>query len=251
MFKASIIIPYYRKKTYIAKTLKSVLKQTYKNFEIIIIYDDEDKADLKFIKKLKKLDSKRIRLIINNKNLGAGAARNLGISLSRGQYICFIDADDIWKKNKLSSQLAFMIRNNYLITHTSYQIQNEKSLVVGLRRAKTFRNLDQLLPSCDIGLSTVIVKKQIFSNMIKFPNLKTKEDFELWLKILKSGNYIHSFDKVLVKWTKSKNSLSSSILQKIKDSFLVYNKFMKFNPFKSIYYTILLSINFLKKNFYN
>jgi len=171
--------------------------------------------------------------------------------LSRGQYICFIDADDIWKKNKLSSQLAFMIRNNYLITHTSYQIQNEKSLVVGLRRAKTFRNLDQLLPSCDIGLSTVIVKKQIFSNMIKFPNLKTKEDFVLWLKILKSGNYIHSFDKVLVKWTKSKNSLSSSILQKIKDSFLVYNKFMKFNPFKSIYYTILLSINFLKKNFYN
>ena len=96
----SIIIPYYKKREYIADTLKSVLKQTYKYFEIIIIYDDEEKEDLKFIKKLASID-KRIILIINKKSLGAGLSRNKAIKRSRGSYISFIDADDLWKINKL------------------------------------------------------------------------------------------------------------------------------------------------------
>ena len=96
----SIIIPYFKKREYIKNTLNSVLNQTYKNLEIIIIYDDQEKDDLEFIKKLNRLD-KRISLIINNKSLGAGLSRNRGIKVSNGKYIGFIDADDIWKKNKL------------------------------------------------------------------------------------------------------------------------------------------------------
>ena len=93
----SIIIPYFKKREYITATLNSVLKQTYKNFEILIIYDDQEKEDLKFLKKLIRQD-KRISLIINKKSIGAGLSRNNGIQKSKGKFISFIDADDLWKK---------------------------------------------------------------------------------------------------------------------------------------------------------
>ena len=96
----SIIIPYYKKKSYIEQTLKSILKQKYKYFEILIIYDDNSKKDLPFLKTLKKKD-KRIKLFINKKNIGAGMSRNKGIKLSKGKYIAFIDADDLWHPQKL------------------------------------------------------------------------------------------------------------------------------------------------------
>ena len=85
----SVIIPYYRKKDYILKTINSVLRQTYKNIEIIIIYDDEKKEKLKLIKKIVNLD-KRIHLIINKYSLGAGLSRNKGIKKSKGKYITSI-----------------------------------------------------------------------------------------------------------------------------------------------------------------
>ena len=106
--KATVIIPYYKKKDTIKRAIKSVILQTYKNLELILIYDDQENLDLKFLKNLKKLD-KRIRIIVNKKNLGAGRSRNIGIFNSKGKYICFLDADDSWKKNKLSFQIDFMI----------------------------------------------------------------------------------------------------------------------------------------------
>ena len=247
MSLVSIILPYYKKKKFIKKSIGSILSQSYKKFELIIIYDDEDHEDLKFIKKLIKKD-KRIKFIINNKNIGAGLSRNKGIKFSKGNYICFIDADDKWKNNKLEKQIQFMKANNYLISHTSYKIINEKNNVIGFRQARTFKNLNELLKSCDIGLSTVILKKKILRKNIKFPDLKTKEDFVLWLKILNSGNTIYALDENLTIWTKTNNSLSSSILQKLKDSYRLYNHYMKFNFIKSLIYTFILSINFVLKN---
>ena len=132
MCKASVVIPYYRKKLFLKKTVRSVLNQTFKKFEIIIIYDDEDKEDLDYVKTIKNLD-KRIKLYINNKNIGAGFSRNLGIKKSTGKYICFIDADDIWHKEKLRYQLQFMKKNRYSITHTSYNIKDTNNKIIGLR----------------------------------------------------------------------------------------------------------------------
>ena len=121
----SIVMPYYKKKKYLQKTLNSILNQSYKKYELIIIYDDENKNDLRFIKKqIKK--NKKIKLIINKKNIGAGFSRNKGISYSKGSYIAFLDSDDSWKKNKLSYQLNYMKKNDLDFTHTNYFLVNEK-----------------------------------------------------------------------------------------------------------------------------
>ena len=107
MHLVSIIMPYFKKRNYIKKSINSVLNQTYQNFEIIIVYDDQDLSDCKFINNIKKIDE-RISVIYNSINVGAGISRNIGIKHARGYYVAFLDCDDTWKKNKLSMQISFM-----------------------------------------------------------------------------------------------------------------------------------------------
>ena len=113
MSKVTVIIPYYKKKKYIKSTLRSALNQTYKNIEVILIFDEGNSDNLEFIKQTVKID-KRIRLIINRRNLGAGLSRNVGIKKSKGRYIAFLDSDDLWNKNKILLQLNYMITRLYL-----------------------------------------------------------------------------------------------------------------------------------------
>ena len=103
----SIIIPYYKKKKFIKKTINSILRQSYKSFEIILINDQPGKYSKNFLLELKKLD-KRIKLINNSRNIGAGESRNKGIRKAKGKYIAFIDSDDLWVKNKLKIQINIM-----------------------------------------------------------------------------------------------------------------------------------------------
>ncbi|MDC1053067.1 glycosyltransferase family 2 protein [Candidatus Pelagibacter sp.] len=246
MICVSVIVPYYKKKKFIIRTINSIKSQTHKNLDIIIIYDDNDHSDLELIKNIVNSDS-RIRLITNKKNLGAGKSRNIGISWAKGKYIAFLDADDIWKKNKIKYQLKYMINKNLDICHTSYEILNKNKKKKKIIKAKIFKNYNQLLLSCDIGLSTVMLKKKLITKKCKFPNLKTKEDFLLWLLILKKNITIGALDKCLTVWRKLNNSLSSSIFQKLRDGFVLYNSHLKFNIFKSFFCLIILSINSFKK----
>jgi teichuronic acid biosynthesis glycosyltransferase TuaG len=242
----SVIIPYFRKKKFINYSLNSIFNQTYSNYEIILIYDDEDKSDLKHLTE-QYSSNKKIKFIINEKNIGAGFSRNKGVELAKGNYLCFLDADDIWEKNKLETQLRFMKNIESSISHTSYKIINEKDDLIGSRKAKNFFNFREIIKSCDIGLSSVMLKKEILNSDIQFPNLKTKEDFVLWLKILKKGIKISAIDQNLLLWRKTKNSLSGSTLRKLIDGFKVYNNYMGFNFFVSTYYLICLSLNYLIK----
>ena len=242
----SAIIPYYKKKKFFSRTLKSVLNQTYKNLEIIIIYDDDDTDELFFLKKLINKD-KRIKLLVNKKNLGAGLSRNKGIKNSNGRFIAFIDADDIWLKAKITVQLKFMIENDYSATHTNYKIIDEKDQIIGIQKSRDIFKFENLIKSCDVGLSTVMIDRLKLVGNIKFPSLKTKEDFILWLRLLKKGVHLKSLDQELVNWRKNKNSLSSSILQKLKDGYLVYNKYLGYSILKSLYYLVVLSVNSVLK----
>jgi len=243
----SVIIPYYKKRNFIKETVVSVIKQSYNYLEILIIYDDTNLNDLEFLQELKKLDN-RIKIINNNKRLGAGLSRNKGIEQSNGKYIAFIDADDTWVPDKLKDQITFMKKNNYQISHTSYLIIDEKKKIIGQRKARDLLTINEILKSCDIGLSTVIIeKKVIVKTNTKFPPLVTKEDFVFWLTLFKKEYKFYAYDDNLTNWTDSKNSLSSSTIQKLVDGFKVYNLYMNFNIFKSLYYLTCLSLNYLKK----
>jgi teichuronic acid biosynthesis glycosyltransferase TuaG len=244
----SVIMPYYKKRNYINKSINSVLRQTYQKFEIIIVYDDEDLKDVNFIKSIKKKD-KRILVIYNSKNYGAGISRNVAINLAKGYFISFLDCDDIWKKNKLELQVKFMNKNKLDFSHTSYNLINSKDKKIGTRLAKPVLSYEDLLKSCDIGLSTVMCKKKIFNNYCKFPNLKTKEDYVLWLKLAQKKIVLRGLNIILTQWRVVNNSLSANSIQKIFDAFSVYNKYMKFNFFKTCQCVFILSLNYIIKKY--
>ena len=245
MKSVSIILPYFRKIKFINKTLKSILNQTYDVYEIIIVYDDENKSELQNLINISKYN-KKIKILVNKKNIGAGESRNKAIKIAKGQYIAFLDADDVWKKDKLKKQMSFMIKNKYNITHTSYKIINHKNKIINYRTAKNleFRNL---INSCDIGLSTVIIKRKLL-NKFKFAKLKTKEDYVLWLKLAKAGHIFYGLNKPLTLWRLNKNSLSSSFIRKLIDGYKVYRNYLNKSVITSCLYLIILSINYLKKN---
>jgi len=243
----SIIIPYYKKKFYFKKTISSVLKQTYKNYEVILIYDDKDKSDLAFVKTtIKKIRNSKI--IINQSNLGVARSRNIGIKHSKGKFISFLDADDLWHKDKLKRQLLFMNKNKIGFSFSSYYIINKdgkKLKTIRVPKKLIFKNL---LFSCKIGLSTVIADSKFFKK-VKFSNLKTQEDYLVWLRLSKGNINMLGINETLASWRKTDNSLSSSTKQKLKDAFQVYNKHLKLNYFITLILIVSLSIHSLKKRF--
>ena len=243
----SIIIPYYKKKKFFKKTIKSVLEQTHKNFEIILIYDDVDKTELPFVKfTLRKI--KNVKIIINKKNLGAGYSRNAGIKKSKSKLISFLDSDDTWHKDKLKKQIEFMKIKKVNFSYTDYSIIDKKEKKIKIIRVPKIITSQNLLFSCDIGLSTVMISSRLLKKE-KFPNLKTKEDYLLWIKLSKKHIKMLGINETLTSWRQTNNSLSSSIIQKLKDAFLVYNHHLKFNFLKSLLLVCLLSVNSLTKRY--
>ena len=128
----SIIITYFNKKEYINKTLNSIFSQTYKNCEIILVYDDENLYDLQLIQLLM-VKFKKKKIIINKKNIGVSKSRNKALKYCKGKYIAFIDADDLWKSNKLYKQIQFMEKNLASFSFTSYDIINTKNKLIKKR----------------------------------------------------------------------------------------------------------------------
>ena len=205
-------------------TIESILKQSYKNFEIIIINDEQSDESNDVLENIKKIDS-RISIIKNKSNIGAGYSRNKGIENANGKFLAFCDSDDLWKMNKLENQLKFMKKMDINFSFTSYDVINVLGNKVGNRKAKEKISYKQLLMSCDIGLSTVILEKKIINDLnILFPNIKTKEDYVVWLNLSKKGIKMIGLDESLTSWRKLNNSLSSSTIQKI----LMVIKFIEF-----------------------
>ena len=239
----SVIIPYFKKKEYIEKTLESILNQTFKDFEIIIIYDDDDLQEYNFLVNICN-GIEKIKIIKNSKNLGAGVSRNIGIKNSSGKFFAFIDADDLWLPKKLDKQISFMTKNNIEFCFCGYQ----KKLLnknIDVKVDKNELNFNDLINSNVIGLSTVVLKKNIIEENL-FPKLKTQEDYAAWLKLIKK-NKAYNLQETLVIWNKSSNSLSSNFFQKISDAFKVYYLYENFNIIKSIYCLIKLSLNSLRR----
>lgn len=242
----SIVVPYYQCKDYIFQSVNSVINQTYKNWELIIIDDENSKSSESLLNKIKG-KNKNIKIFPTKSNVGVGQARNLGIKKSKGKFIAFLDSDDYWHKNKIEKQIIFLEKTNVDICYTGYSaFYNNK--IVYRPATPLFMNYYNFSKECPICCSSVLIKKKIL-NKFKFKNYKNKEDYELWLRITKKKINFFGINEYLTFYRIRKDSLSSFHLSKIINAFKIYKKYYGFNLFFIFFCITRLYINALKKRF--
>ncbi len=238
--KVDIILPNYNSSLYINETLKSVINQTYKNWRLIIVDDCSDKKTKKILKKYTK--NKRIKIYWLKKNKGAGFCRNYAIKKSKSSHLAFIDSDDIWKKDKLETQLRYMENNNYQFTYTNYETFGKKNSLV---RPSQEYNFDKFVNDTSICTSTMIIQRDIVKGA-EFTDTKICEDYYFKCKILKMYN-AYCLDDFLTKYRIRENSLQSSRLRNFYWIWKINKKYNKFNFLNNFFSLMFISLNSIKK----
>ena len=229
----SIIMPTYNCGKFIAETINSVLNQTYKDWEIVIV-DDCSTDNTKEV--VDSFGDDRIKYFCLEENSGAAVARTKAMELAEGEYMAFLDSDDLWLPDKLEKQLKFMTDNDYAFSCTAYEQIDEESKPLN-RKIKTIKktNYNRLLLDCPVGNSTVMysVKKM---GKFEVPNIRKRNDDALWLQMLKKEKYIWGMPDVLMLYRIRKNSISSKKTQLIKYHWYLYRKIEHLNVFRSAFH---------------
>lgn len=231
----SIITPLYNTENYISKTIESVLNQTYQNWEMIIVDDCSSDNGPDIVKKYQKKDG-RIRLIQLDKNSGGAIARNRAIEKAKGRFIAFLDSDDLWHPEKLEKQIDFMKRNDYPFTFTKYQLITEDGKLLNkfIEVPKKINYRKALLFN-PIGCLTVIYDSKKMGK-VYMPLIKKRQDYGLWLKILKMGYYGYGLNETLAYYRLRKNSLSANKFSLIKYQWKLYRDIENLSLVESIFY---------------
>lgn len=238
----SIITPVYNAEEYLEETIQSVLNQTYENWELILVDDHSKDNSYKICEEYSKKD-KRIKVYKQKTNLGVANTRNRGIDEARGEYICLLDADDIWDKEKLEKQVKFMEKQQCEFSFTGYEFINKKGQSKH-KKVKVPKKIDynQALKNTTIWTCTVMFDmNKLTKKDIYMPRIKS-EDTACWWKVLKKVDYAYGLNEVLSFYRRRPNSLSSNKLKAIKRIWRLYRKQEKLSFFKSLYCFIHYSI---------
>ncbi len=242
----SIVTPLYNAEKYIEETILSVLNQIYINWEMLIIDDCSSDKGPDIVKKYIKQD-KRIKYIKLEENSGAAISRNKAIELAEGEYIAFLDSDDLWKKEKLEKQINFMKENNYAISFTEYEEidENGRKLNILIKTPKkpvTYRSYLLTNPiGCLTGMYSVKKLGKVY-----MPLLKNREDTGFWLNILKKDK-AYSLNENLADYRIRKGSLSFNKFSLIKFHWNLYREIEKLSIGESIFYLIMSIITKILK----
>lgn len=222
-YKVSIITPSYNSEKYIANTIHSVQAQSYQNWEMIIVDDCSTDRTCEIVEKFSNIDL-RIKLLRQEMNAGAGAARNKSMRSSTGRFIAYLDADDIWKSNKLEKQINFMLDNECGFSCTSYEVVDD----AGNKKGKEVHMLpkvdyvgfltNNLLQTVGIMVDTEKVNKEL----LIMPDIRRRQDAATWLQILKAGYECYGLDEILAKYRRTKRSLSSNKFKAVKSMWSLY-----------------------------
>ena len=243
----TVIIPYFRDSKNISNSINSALKQKkIKNLELIIIDDENSVESNKILSKLKK-KNKSIKVFNTKRNKGVSYARNIGIRLASKKYIAFLDSDDYWEFDKIYNQILFLKKKNLDVCYSDYRAFRKNQIVYNVY-PKDNLNYEDFLKECPICCSSILAKSFIFKKNF-FKNLKTKEDYELWLRLSKKKLKFGKVPKILTNYRLRDNSLSSNQINKIMNAFLIYYKFNHFNIIKSFFYCFRLYFNAFKKKY--
>ena len=234
----SIIMPTYNSQRFITHTIQSVLKQTHTNWELIIIDDASNDDTLSIVNNYASNNS-NIKVFQNKMNQGAAVTRNKGIEEAQGDFIAFLDSDDLWKPHKLEQQLKFMLANNAKVSFSSYDIMDENgSLLRKTVKALPKITYKKLLKCNYIGNLTGIYNTKVLGKVYA-PNLRKRQDWLLWLQAVKKSKMpALGVEESLAIYRVRTHSISSNKLSLITYNYLVYKKGLGFSTLKSIYYLV-------------
>ncbi|MCD7894947.1 MAG: glycosyltransferase [Erysipelotrichaceae bacterium] len=221
----SIITPSFNSEKYITDTIESVLNQSFKNFEMIIVDDCSSDSTCKIVESYMNTDD-RIKLYKLENNSGAAVARNTALDISKGRFIAYLDADDIWKKDKLEKQVSFMLSTDIAFSCTSYEViddlgkdlEKEIHMLIKVDYESFLKN--NLLQTVGIMVDTSKIDK----SLLKMPLIRRRQDAATWLQILKAGYPCYGLDLILAQYRRTDNSLSSNKIKAIKGIWYLYRK---------------------------
>lgn len=236
-------MPNFNSEKYIKSAINSVLNQTFKKWELIIVDDNSNAQTIKILKNYK---NKKIKLIFLKKNKGAAYCRNLAIKKSTGKYLTFLDSDDIWNKKKLSLQYSFMENNQFTFTYTNYELIDSKDKSLGLVVAPKKFTFNSFIKNTTIGTSTMMIKRSITQN-IRFTNTLICEDYYYKCKLLKKIGSANLLDSVLSKYRIRKDSLQSNKIRNFIWMWKINKRYNKFSFFINLKSLSLITINSLIK----
>ena len=243
----SIITPAYNAEKYIGSTIESVLSQTYQNWEMLIVDDCSHDNTVKVVEEYCNIDT-RIRLIKLSQNQGVAGARNTALSQAKGEYIAFLDSDDMWMPRKLDRQYHFMEENDYVLTYTSYQKYisdtNEKGKIICVPKKMTH---NAIFYNTAIACLTVMINKSKVGNF-QMPMLTHSEDQCTWQSILAKGYSAYGLNENLALYRVSDNSLTANKGKSAKRQWDVYRKYYGFSILKSSIYFLSYAIHAVIKH---
>lgn len=226
----SIIMPSYNTGKYIAETIDSVLAQTYKNWELIIVDDCSTDNTDKVVEGF--LTDKRIKYLKNKHNSGAAVSRNRALRKAKGKWIAFLDSDDIWVPEKLKKQIIFMKKHNYSFTFTDYRICLNGSWLPYINIGPNMINKRKMYNYCYFSTITVMYDREKIG-LIQIANLKKNNDYAMWLNIIEKSN-AYRLPECLSYYIKHEGSISSgSKIKLIKWHYLLFRKGLNKNAIVS------------------
>lgn len=239
----SVITPTFNSARYIRQTLASIERQTYEDWEVIIVDDNSGDETTKVVSEFISGKS-RFSLIKLSANVGAAQARNHAIGKASGRYLAFLDSDDVWDETKLEKQVKFMKENSVNFSFTSYYVCDRELNYQYVRHAPPTVTYSDLLGRSRVGCLTVMLDRKSFQT-IQMPEIKKRQDLGLWLKLLRAPNAkAYGMKEPLASYRKHDGSLSSNKFQAIGYTWLLYRKFEKLSFFLASYFFIkyLISI---------
>ncbi|KZU06111.1 glycosyltransferase family 2 protein [Lactiplantibacillus plantarum] len=231
--EVSIILPVYNSQKFICETINSVLSQSFKLFELLIINDASTDDTEKIIQSY---NDPRIVYKKFSRNRGVANARNYGINLAEGEFVAFIDSDDIWNSDKLQQQLQEMQAKCINFSYSNYELVNESGRTIKyIENLPKWNTYKSLLMTNSIPLLTVIIKKNLIKGN-QFINIR-HEDYATWLQILrKSDEKAWLFPEITAKYRVRDDSISSNKLKSLSWTWNVYRNSEHLSLIKSAYY---------------
>jgi len=243
----SVIIPCLNSARFIADTLASVVNQTYKSIEIILIDNNSCDETRDIIEQFRQRDA-RILPIYLSEALGAAGARNVGINKSSGRYVAFVDSDDIWVPDKLQIQMDAAARYSVPIVFTGYSVMDENgAYICEFKKMPDRVTYHYLLGNTCIATSSVLLDR-VFTGDFRFSEVRMCEDFLLWLSILKCGNYAVGISGDYMHYRVVGSSLSSNKKKSARTVWGIIKNQDGLSIFEAVFYFIAYAYRGFLKN---